>query len=122
MNFIIRVIVTAVAAAVAVILVPGISTVGPNATMALAAFAIVLSLVNISIKPIVQLISSPISVLTLGLFYLIVNALLLELAAWASAGLFGSGVVVDSFLSAFFGSIVISIVSALVNGLIGNDK
>ncbi len=122
MNFIIRVIVTAVAAAVAVILVPGISTVGPNATLALAAFAIVLSLVNIFIKPIVQLISSPISVLTLGLFYLIVNALLLELAAWASAGLFGSGVVVDSFLSAFFGSIVISIVSALVNGLIGNDK
>jgi len=122
MNFIIRCIVTAVAAAVAVILVPGLSTVGPNATLALAAFAIVLSLVNISIKPIVQLISSPISVLTLGLFYLIVNALLLELAAWASSGLFGSGVVVESFLSAFFGSIVISIVSALVNGLIGNDQ
>ena len=122
MNFIIRVIVTAVAAAVAVLLVPGLSTVGPNATLALAAFAIVLSLVNISIKPIVQLISSPISVLTLGLFYLVVNALLLELAAWASSGLFGSGVMVDSFLSAFFGSIVISIVSALVNGLIGNDQ
>lgn len=122
MNFIIRWIVTAVAAAVAVILVPGIYTVGENATLALAAFALVLSLVNISIKPIVQLISSPISILTLGLFYLVVNALLLELAAWASSGLFGSGVMVSSFLSAFFGSIVISIVSALVNGLIGNDN
>ena len=119
MNFIIRWIVTAVAAAVAVMLIPGLSTVGSNSTLALAAFALVLSLVNVSIKPIVQLISSPISVLTLGIFYLVVNALLLELAAWATNGLFGSGVMVDSFLSAFFGSIVISIVSALVNGLIG---
>ena len=122
MNFIIRWIVTAVAAAAAVWLVPGIYTVGENATIAVAAFALVLSLVNISIKPIAQLIGSPISVLTLGIFYLVVNALLLELAAWASAGLFGSGVVVSSFMSALFGSIIISIVSALVNGMIEKDR
>ena len=122
MNFIIRWIVTAVVAAAAVLLVPGLSTVGSNSTLALAAFALVLSLVNVSIKPIAQLIGSPISVLTLGIFYLVVNALLLELAAWATNGLFGSGIMVSSFFSAFFGSIIISIVSALVNGLISDKQ
>ena len=122
MNFIIRWIVTAVAAAAAVWLVPGISIIGSDSFVALAVFALVLSLVNALIKPIAQFVSFPLSVLTLGVFYLIVNALLLELAAGASATLFGSGIAVAGFGSAFFGSIVISIVSALVNGLIGNKE
>ena len=122
MNFIIRWIVTAVAVGVAVWIVPGITTVGQDATIAIAAGALVLSFVNAVLKPIVQTLSFPISVLTLGLFYLIVNALLLELAAWASTGIFGSGIAVNGFGSAFIGSIIISIVSALVNGLIGTDN
>lgn len=122
MNFIIRWIVTAVATAVAVWIVPGITTVGSDSTIAIAVFALILSLVNIVIKPLAQFVSFPLSVLTLGLFYLIVNALLLELAAWAAGGLFGSGIAVESFGAAFIGSIVISIASALVNGIIGNDQ
>lgn len=122
MNFIIRWIVTAVAVAAAVWIIPGISTVGSDGTIAVIIMALVLSLINISIKPIMQLISLPISVLTLGIFYLIVNALLLELAAWAATGLFASGIAIDGFGSAFLGSIVISIVSAIVNGIIGGDK
>ncbi len=122
MNFIIRWIVTAIAVGVAVWIVPGITTVGPNGTIAIAIGALVLSLVNVSIKPIAQMLSLPITVLTLGIFFLVVNALLLELAAWASTGLFGSGIAVDGFGSAFFGSIIISIVSALVNSFIGNDQ
>lgn len=122
MNFLIRWIATAVAVGAAVWLLPGISTVGPNGTMAIVIGALVLSLINISIKPIVQVISSPISVLTLGLFYLVVNALLLELAAWASTALFGSGIEVASFGWAFVGSIIISIVSAIMNGVLGNSE
>ena len=122
MNFLIRWIVTAIAVGAAVWIVPGITTVGPNGTVAIAIGALVLSLVNVSIKPIAQMLSLPITVLTLGIFFLIVNALLLELAAWASTGLFGSGIAVSSFGSAFFGSIIISIVSALVNSFIGNEQ
>ena len=122
MNFIIRWIVTAVAVGVAVWIVPGISAVGSNATIAIAALALVLSLINVSLKPILQLLSMPITVLTLGIFYLVVNALLLELAAWAAGGIFGSGIAIDGFGSAFLGSIVISIVSAIANGIIGNDQ
>ena len=122
MNFIIRWLVTAIAVGAAVWIVPGITTVGSDATIAVVVMALVLSLVNAILKPIIQLISLPITVLTLGIFYLIVNALLLELAAGAATGMFGSGIALDGFGAAFLGSIVISIVSALVNGLLGTDN
>ena len=123
MNFIIRWIATAVAVAAAVWIVPGITTVGSDSTISIAVLALVLSLINVSLKPVLQVLSLPITVITLGIFYLILNALLLELAAWASTGLFASGIAIDGFGSALFGSIVISIVSALVNGLVGDkDK
>ena len=122
MNFIIRWIATAVAVGVAVWIIPGITAVGNDGTVAVIIMALVLSLINISIKPIMQVISLPITVITLGIFYLIVNALMLELAAWAATGLFASGIAIDGFGSAILGSIVISIVSAIVNGLLGGDK
>ena len=121
MGFVVRWIATAVAAGVAVWIVPGITTVGSDATLAVIALALVLSLINVSLKPILQFLSLPITVLTLGIFYLILNALILELAAWASTGIFGSGIAIDGFGSAFIGSIVISIVSALVNGILGKN-
>ena len=122
MGFVVRWIVTAVAVGVAVWIVPGITTVGGDATLAIAVGALILALVNASLKPVLQILSLPISIITLGIFYLVVNALLLELAAWLSGGVFGSGIAVDGFGAAFLGSIVISIVSAIVNGLIGNDS
>ena len=122
MNFLIRWIVTAIAVGAAVWIVPGIAAVGSNATIAIAAMALILSLINVSLKPILQALSMPITVLTLGIFYLIVNALLLELAAWAAGGIFGSGIVISGFGSALLGSIVISIVSAIVNSIIGNNE
>lgn len=122
MKFILTWLATAIAVAVAVWAVPGITTVGNDATIAVAAGALVLALVNMVIKPIMQLISLPITVLTLGIFYLIVNALLLELAAQVGTGLLGSGIAIDGFGSAVLGSIVISIVSAIANGIFGTDK
>ena len=122
MDFIIRWIVTAVAAGVAVWLVPGITTVGSNSTIAIAVIALILSLINVSLKPLLQTLSLPITVITLGIFYLVVNALLLELAAWAATGIFGSGIQVNGFGSALVGSIIISVVSALVNSFIGKNQ
>lgn len=122
MNFIIRWIVTAIAVAAAVWLVPGIEIINNGSSwVGIVFFALILSLINMSIKPILQVLSLPVTVLTLGIFYLIVNTLLLYLAARLANGLFGAGFYIDSFGSAFVASIVISIVSTLVNGLIGND-
>lgn len=122
MNFLIRWLVTAIAVAAAVWIVPGFEIIGgDSAWIAVALFSLVLSLVNIAIKPILQILSLPITVLTLGIFYLVVNTLLLYVAAWLANGLFGAGFLIASFGSAFVASIVISIVSAIVNSIVGAD-
>ena len=122
MNFIGRWIATAVAAAVAVFLVPGISVVGTGSTaVSVILFALVLALINVSIKPILQLLGMPISVITLGLFYLLINAALLFLASSITLGLFDTGIYISSWFSGVIAAIVISIVSTFVCGIIGGD-
>ena len=122
MTFLIRWIVTALAVAAAVWLVPGIDLIGgDSAWVGIAIFSLILSLINISIKPILQILSLPVTVLTLGIFYIVVNTLLLYIAAWLANGLFGVGFWIEGFGSAFLASIVISIVSAIVNSIIGNE-
>lgn len=119
MKFVARWLATAVAVAAAVWIVPGIETIGgQSAWLPIALFALVLSLVNIGVKPILQLLSLPITCLTLGVFYLVVNALLLYLASALASGLFGMGIQIASLGSAIVASIVISIVSSIVNSLI----
>lgn len=123
MNFIIRWIATAIAVGAAVWIVPGIEIVSTGESwVGIVLFALILSLINMSVKPILQVLSLPVTVLTLGIFYIVVNTLLLYIAAWLANGLFGAGFYIASFGSAFVASIVISIVSALVNGLVGNDN
>lgn len=121
MNFFIRWIVTAIAVAAAVWIVPGIEVVGAEAWVGVAFTALVLALINLSVKPLLQLLSLPVTVLTLGIFYLVVNTLMLYLAAWLANGLFGIGFWIASFGSAFVASIVISIVSGLMNGILGKE-
>ena len=121
MNFIIRWLVTAIAVGVAVWLVPGIEVVGgTEAWAAIAIFGLILSLINISIKPLMQVLSLPITVITLGIFYLVVNTFMLYVAAWLANGIFQVGIDIATFGSAFVASIVISIVSGIMNSLVGN--
>ena len=122
MNFIIRWLVTAIAVGVAVWIVPGMDLLGgTDAWVGIAIFGLILSLINISIKPIMQVLSLPISVITLGIFYLVVNTAMLYLAAWLSNGMFNVGFYISSFGSAFFASIVISIVSAIMNSIVADN-
>ena len=84
-------------------IIPGISVSNFLAAM----FAcIIIALISLFIKPLVQFISLPINFLTLGLFSLIINALLLMLA-----GAITPGFEVNGFLSALFGSIILSLFS-----------
>ena len=120
MNFFIRWIVTAIAVAAAVWIVPGIEVVSTEAWVGVLFTALILALINMSVKPILQLLSLPVTVLTLGIFYLVVNTLMLYLAAWLANGLFGVGFWIATFGSAFVASIVISVVSTILNGLLGD--
>ena len=122
MSFIIRWIVTAIAVGAAVWLVPGIEAIGAReAWVAVAVVGLILSLVNMGVKPIVQFFSLPITCLTLGIFYLVVNTVMLYLAAWITTSLFELGIFIESFDSALVASIVISIVSGIANAIVGSD-
>lgn len=74
--------------------------------------ALVIGIINVFIRPILMIITIPINILTLGLFTFILNALLLLLVARIVPGF-----VIDGFLSALLGSIIISIVSVFINRL-----
>ena len=84
--------------------------------------ALIIALLNMTIKPILQLFGLPITVITLGIFYIIINTALLYLASWLANGLFGIDFIIGTFGSGFVASIVISIVSSIMNGLLGADS
>ncbi|QRY61524.1 phage holin family protein [Gordonia sp. PDNC005] len=73
--------------------------------------AMVFGLVNGFIKPIVQVLSIPLYILTLGLIHVVINALMLNITSWLTTDVFHVGLVVDGiFWSGVFGAIVISVV------------
>lgn len=109
---------TAVACAVAIAVVPGIEAVGGSYAGPIMC-ALALALVNALVKPVAQVLALPVSILTLGLFYFVVNALMLQLASAFSLSVFGSGIQIDSFMSALLGSIVISIATSIVSSVLG---
>ena len=92
-------------------LVPGIH-VGSAGSLVFAAIA--LGLINALVRPLIVLLTLPFTLLTLGLFLLVINAAMLQLADW-----FVSGFSVDGFLSAVLGSIVVSLVSWAAASFIG---
>ena len=119
-DFLIRWLVLTVAAAVMVVLLPGMTAVGQPPILGIAVFALFMALINASIKPVTQLIALPFSILTFGLLYLVINWLFMRLASWLAISLFGVGVLVHGFWWAVLGSLIMSIVSGIV-GSIGRD-
>jgi putative membrane protein len=107
MGFLIRLMVNAIALFVVANVVPGIHVSG--LTGALIA-ALILGIVNAVLRPILVIVSLPLEVLTLGLFTLVINALLFWLVGALHVGLY-----VDGFWPAFWGAIVMTIVSWLLS-------
>lgn len=120
MRLLIRWLIIAISLVFAVLIVPGIRVQG-NAWLVVAVMAIVLGLVNATIKPILTFLSCAFIVLTMGLFLLVINAFTLWLASWISQDVLNVGFIVDGFFPALFGSIIISIVSFILN-LVFSDK
>lgn len=83
----------------------------------LAVVALIFGLVNVIVKPIVKLLALPLVLLTLGLFTLVINALMLMLTSWLSGDLFQ----VDGFITALLGGLIITIVSWGVNAALDRD-
>jgi putative membrane protein len=109
-NFLIHWLVTAIALAVGARLVPGIHV---GSLGVLLVSGLVLGIVNALVRPVLVLLTLPITILTLGLFYLIVNA-----AAFGLAAALVPGFTVASFGSAIGGALVVSLVSWVLGWLL----
>jgi putative membrane protein len=85
-----------------------------SSTGTLVAAALVLGVVNAFVRPVIILLTLPITLLTLGLFLLVINALMIMLVAWLIPGFLVAG-----FWSAVFAAIVVSLTSWIMSGWIG---
>jgi putative membrane protein len=114
MKFLIRWVITIVALIIAAVIVPGIRVADTNAWMAFAVMALILGLINAVVRPVLRLLSIGFIILTLGIFLLIINAFTLWLSSLLARSL-GIGFFVDGFWAAFWGSIIVSLVSWLLS-------
>ena len=110
MRLLIKWILSALAVWIVAQVVPGIHVSGP---MAALVAALVIGLVNATIGLLVKVITFPLTILTLGLFWFVVNAVMLELASMLVRGF-----EVHGFVAAFLGAILLSVVSSLLHWLV----
>lgn len=118
MSFTLRLLVNAAALWVATRIVPGVTFTG--GWLAFFGVTLTFGVVNTIVRPVAWLFSLPFILFTLGLFLLVVNGLMLWLTS-AVSGSLGLGFHVSGFWSAFFGALVVSVVSAALS-LVVKDR
>lgn len=111
MGLIVRILISAVAVYVASLFIPGISVTGGVSTYLVV--AIVLGLLNAFVKPILTILTIPITILTLGLFLIVINVLMVYLADYLVPGFNVSGII-----AALLFSLVVSIVTSLIDAIV----
>lgn len=110
MNFVIKLVLNAIAVIITARLLPGVHLDGYLAAFMLAGL---LAILNASVKPVLVFLTIPATILSLGLFLLVINAFIIEIAAWILRPDFD----VASFWSALFFSIVLSIINSIFERL-----
>lgn len=114
MNFIIRLLVNALAVMVSAYLLPGVRVKDFVTALILA---VVLVLLNLLVKPILVILTLPVTIITLGLFLFVINAIIILLASHLV-----SGFKVDGFFWALIFSLILSLVSGIMNSIAGTDN
>jgi putative membrane protein len=127
MAFLLRAALTGVALWVVTLIVPGLSFVGGDTTWAkigiVFVVAVIFGVVNSIIKPIVQIVSIPLYILTLGLIHIVINALMLWITAWITRHTTHWGLQLDDFWwTAIWAAIVLSVVSWVLSLAVGDAK
>ena len=114
MNLLIKILVTSGLVLLIANFMPGVHVAGFTTALIVA---MVLGLLNIFIKPIIVIFTFPVTILTLGLFLLVINAIIILLCANIVGGF-----AIDSFWTALFFSIVLSLLQSIMNGILGEEK
>lgn len=119
MAFLVRWAVLTVAVWVAAGLVDGIHLDGWGSTILVA---LILGLLNAVLRPILFWVTLPVTVLTLGLFLLVLNTAMLGLTAWIAGKFDGINFSIDGFWDAFWGALIITLVSWVFGWFINPDR
>jgi len=114
MNLLLRILITSGLVLLIAHFMPGVHV--ANFTTALIV-AVVLGLLNIFIKPILVILTLPVTIITLGLFLLVINALIILLCTKIVGGFS-----VDTFWTALIFSIILSVLQSIMNGILGEGK
>ncbi len=125
-SFLLRAALTGLALWLVTLVVPGIDFVGGDSTVARVGIvfvvAVIFGLVNAVIKPVVQIISIPLYILTLGLIHVVINAFMLWITSWITEHTTHWGLFIDDFWwTAIWAAIVLSIVSWLLSLVVKAD-
>ncbi|MFE7566481.1 phage holin family protein [Streptomyces sp. NPDC057539] len=124
MNFLVKTIANAGALAVAIWLIQNITLTGDSTgkkALTLVLVAVLFGVINFIVKPVVQLLTLPLFILTLGLITLVINALMLLLTSWLADKL-DLSFHVEGFWTAVLGGLIISIVSWALNVVLPDGK
>ncbi len=124
MRLLLRLLANAAALAVATFLLSDIRLTAPDTTgkvVTLLVVALVFGILNAVVKPVFTLVTAPLVLLTLGLFLLVVNALMLLLTSWISTRV-DLGWSVEGFGTAVLGALIVSVVSFVLNAFAGTRK
>jgi len=121
-NVVVKTVINGAALYLAAAIVPGIHLGEEGNTgqtiITILVVALIFGIINTVLKPLVKLLSLPFIVLTLGLFLLIINALMLELTSWL-AGVLNLSFHVDNFFwDAILGSLIITVVASILNAIV----
>ena len=121
-NVIVKTVINGLALYLAAVIVPGIhlGEQGDTSTtiVTILVVAVIFGIINAVLKPLVKLLSLPVIVLTLGLFLLVINALMLELTSWISSQLNLSFHVDNFWWDAVLGALIITIVASILNAVV----
>ncbi|MCH7662889.1 MAG: phage holin family protein [Chloroflexi bacterium] len=118
-KFLLRWIINGIALYIAINLLPGLSLVNESAA-AYVWIALIFGLLNASVRPLLKLLTCPLILLTLGLFTLVVNTAMFYLTEWVG-DFFNLGLEINTFLAAFWGGVIVSIVSVLLTFVLRNE-
>jgi|SRR5262245_64985891 len=110
MRFLARLVLNGLAIIIAAWLLPGIHITSPLSALLAG---VILGFVNAIVRPVLFFLTLPLTLLTLGLFIFVLNAICFALTAWLVPGFS-----IDGFFSALFGALLVSVVSWILNGLV----
>jgi len=121
MKLLIRWAISALSLFAAAWVVPGIHVDDGRGWTVYAAMAAILALANALIRPLLKVLTCPLILLTLGLFTLVVNAITMLISAAVANNVFGFGFYIEGFWPAFWGAIIVSVVSVVLNAVVKDD-